>query len=163
MKTIFKHKTMKTTLILLMTLLLATGCTKDEHKDPQTIRFTEIGKGYLSGNGDEGIEKSNLVIKTKTEWETLMQKMNTSGNVTDNFTETDIDFNTYMVIAVFLDLKPTAWEVDIIKIIEGQNNITVYKSQQQFDATVIAQPYCIIKISPTNKEVVFNLKNHLNL
>ena len=57
---------MKTTLILLTTLLLTTtGCTKEDHKDPQTIRFTEIGKPYLFGNVDEGIEKSNLVIKTK--------------------------------------------------------------------------------------------------
>ena len=150
---------MKTTLILLMTIFLTTGgCTKEDHKDPQTIRFTEIGKGYLSGNGDEGIEKSNLVIKTKTEWETLMQKMNTSGNVTDNFTETDIDFNTYMVIAVFLEVKAYMWEVKINKIGNNGHEITVYGADQPFAAAVITpHPFHIVKIPKTEKQIIFNL------
>ena len=150
---------MKTTLILLMTLLLtAGGCTKEDHKDPQTIRFTEIGKGYLSGNGDEGIEKSNLVIKTKTEWETLMQKMNTSGNVTDNFTETDIDFNTYMVIAVFLEVKSSGWQVEITKITENRTNLVIDTNEIESINTVITQPFDIVKIVKTEKQIIFNLE-----
>ncbi|MGC6526129.1 MAG: hypothetical protein ACON30_07620 [Flavobacteriaceae bacterium] len=150
---------MKTTLIFLMTLLLTTGgCTKDEHKDPQTIRFTEIGKGYLSGNGAEGIEKSNLVIKTKTEWETLMQKMNTSGNVTDNFTETDIDFNTYMVIAVFdaVKMPPSSTTIEQIK---NHNNINIIYTIVDSDATVaiFGQSFHIIKMPTSNQEIMFNL------
>ena len=53
---------MKTLLILLMTLLLtAGGCTKEDHKDPQTIRFTEIGKGYL-------IKDLQGILLTDWEW-----------------------------------------------------------------------------------------------
>ena len=151
---------MKTTLILLMTLLLTTGgCTKEDHKDPQTIRFTEIGKGYLSGNGDEGIEKSNLVIKTKTEWETLMQKMNTSGNVTDNFTETDIDFNTYMVIAVFDSGRLPFSNTTIEKINASQDTINIVYTIVVSDAMggIQGQGFHIIKTPISNQEVVFNL------
>lgn len=152
---------MKTTLILLMTLLLTIGgCTEEGNKDPQTIRFTEIGKGYLSGNGAEGIEKSNLVIKTKTEWETLMQKMNTTTNITDNFTETDIDFNTYMIIAVFDSNRVLFSDTTIVKVnTYHNNNINIIYTIVVSDATVSipGQGFHIIKISISNKEVVFNL------
>lgn len=149
---------MKTTLFILTLLSALLGCN-DKNEVFKEIPFTEIGQGFLTGSGDEGIEKSNLVIKTKTEWETLMQKMDSSGNVTDNFTEKDIDFNTDMVIAVFLEVKAYYWEVKINKVENNGHNITVYGSDRPFfAASITPHPFHIVKIPKTEKQIVFNLE-----
>ena len=148
---------MKTTLLILTLVTALLGCN-EKNEISKEMAFAEIGKGHLSGNGDEGIEKSNLVIKTKTDWETLMQKMNTSGNVTDNFTETDIDFNTYMVIAVFLEVKSSGWQVEITKITENRTNLVIDTNEIESINTVITQPFHIVKIVKTEKQIIFNLE-----
>ena len=112
--------------------------------------------GALHGNGDEGISQSNLVITNDADWQNLMNQMNTVNNVTDDFTETDIDFNTYNVIAIFLDIKPSGWEVKITDITEDDTNIHVYKSEEAFLYSVMTQPFHIVKISKSYKPVIFH-------
>lgn len=145
-------------------LLSTTGCTEAEGNNnnttAQTIDFTEIGKGSLYGNGAEGIQQSNLVIKTKTEWESLMQKMNSVNNVTDNFTETDIDFNTHMVIAVFDTGRLPVSNTTIEKINASKHNINIIYTIVVSDATggILGQGFHIIKTPISNHELIFNLK-----
>lgn len=81
--------------------------------------------------------------------------MNTNNNVSDNFSETNIDFDNYMVIAVFLEIKPTGWEVEINGVVENENNITIIKEEMELDNTVITQPFHIVKIPITDKEIIF--------
>ncbi|MGB2416306.1 MAG: hypothetical protein ACPH6A_04630, partial [Flavobacteriaceae bacterium] len=71
------------------------------------------------------------------------------------FSETNIDFNTYQIIAIFKEVKPTNWEVEISSIVENANNLSVSVVETEYDFTVVTQPFHIIKISKTNKEIVF--------
>ena len=122
------------------------------------MNFTEIGKGELFTsyqNNDNGI---NLVIDNLTEWNNLINTIDNPNNVSANFTETNIDFSNFQVIAVFDKAYINGgWSIDITSIIENENNLTVnIDNLQSGDLTQISiQPFHIIKISTTNKEIVF--------
>jgi len=64
------------------------------------IEPTLIAKDNLFGNGDEGIIEQKLIISDQITWNNLMTQINSVNNVTDSFTETDIDFSEYKIIAV---------------------------------------------------------------
>ncbi len=153
-----KYQYMKTLIIILFSSFLALSCThKDENNTKsRSISFTEIGKGALYGSGSEGITQSNLVITNDTDWQNLMNQMNSVNNVSDNFTETNIDFTTYEVIAIFLDVKANGWEVSITNITEDNSNIYVDKIEKEYVNSVITQPFHIVKIPKSNKPVIFN-------
>ena len=68
-----------------------------------------------------------------------MSQMNSVNNVTDSFFVTDINFDTYLVIAVFLEVKPSGWEVRINSITENENSLVVRTNESQFDSSVITQ------------------------
>ncbi len=57
------------------------------------METTLIAKENLHGNGAEGISEQNLIISDQTTWNDLITQMNSVNNVSDNFTETDIDFS----------------------------------------------------------------------
>lgn len=148
------------TIILILSLFAVVGCDNDDDGNTnfQSTEITpvEIGKGALYGNGSEEIPQSNLVIEDETNWQNLLEQMNTNDNVSDSFSETDIDFNNYMVIAVFLEIKPTGWEVEINSIVENENNITITTEEVEFASAVITQPFHIVKIPITDKEIILN-------
>lgn len=147
-------------LLLFLSLISVVSCNNDDDNSPEfqstELTFTEVGRSSLSGNGDEGIEQSNLLINTNTDWQNLMTQMNSNGNVTLGFTETDIDFETYSIIAVFLEVKLTSWHLKITNVTENENNITVTIEDFEpiiiFDA--ITQPFHIVKIPKTDKPIV---------
>ena len=120
-----------------------------------------IGKGELYGNGKEGIIKQNLVVKTKEEWNNLMNAMNSVNNESRNFTETDIDFSNYQVIALFDEIRSSGgWSIDITDITEYQDEIivTVENLQKGGMACVMTQPYHIVKIPKSDKKIIFDDK-----
>lgn len=146
------------TIILILSFFLATSCSSDD--DSTTIQstpitFTEIGKGALFGNGSEGIAQSNIVIDNTTDWQNLMTQMNSFNNVTNEFSETNIDFSNYTVIGIFLEVKPSGWEVEISNIEENNTNLMVSKTETEADNSVITQPFHIVKIPITNKPIEF--------
>jgi len=145
------------TIILILSFFLATSCSDDDNTTTQStpITFTEIGKGALFGNGTEGIAQSNMVIDNTTDWQNLMTQMNSFNNVTNEFSETNIDFNVYTVIGVFLEVKPSGWEVEISNIEENNTNIMVSKTEIEAVNSVITQPFHIVKIPITNKPIEF--------
>ena len=132
------------------------SCDKDDNADYQSteINFTEIGKGALFGNGQEGIAQSNLTISNATEWQNLIAQMNSVNNTTNNFTETDINFNEFTVFAIFLEVKGQGWEIEIENVIENQNNISVSTVETEYETSVITQPFSIIKIPKTEKQII---------
>ncbi len=142
----------------LLTLVFFYGC-KVEDPTSQEIRaaveFQEIGKGTLGGMGQEGIEQSNLVINSQSDWQALMSQMNSHNNVTNDFNEIDIDFGQFTIIAVILELKGYGWEVEINRIIEREGSIVVSTTEQSYDTAVMSQPFHIIKIPKTDKAIVF--------
>ena len=145
---------MKNMFLIIPILLTICSCSEnDKDKD-----FDIIYNGVLNGNGEEGITQSNMVVDNTTDWESLMFQMNSVNNVTDSFFETDLDFDTYLVIAVFLEVKPSGWEVQINSITENENSLFVSTNENQFDSSVITQPFSIVKIPKTEKQIVFNLE-----
>lgn len=152
-----KLKNLFGTIFFVLCVFVFSSCNDDDDccVDIPTIDFLEIGQGTLSGGGKENISKSNLVITNDTDWQNLLNKMNTVNDVTSGFTEKMIDFDRYQVIAVFLDIKSSGWEVEIEKVTEEKGKIYVTTKEKEFASTVMTQPFCIVKIVKTDKEVVF--------
>ena len=118
------------------------------------ISPTQIAKGSLHGTGN--VQKQNTVITTALEWEALLAKMSTPNPMPSLST---IDFEQYQVIAVIDVVRPTGgWSVDITDIVEYTDKIVVTYSNLNTggDApTIITQPYHIVKIPKSVKEIEF--------
>jgi len=149
---------MKSIGLILNILLLLTGCSSDDNTKTTSIPFTEIGKGVLFTpyqNNDVGI---NLVIGSLTDWNNLISTIDNPDNVSGNFTEIDIDFSEFQIIAVFDKIHITGgWSIDIISITENEDNLTVnIDNLQNGDLTqIVIQPFHIIKIPINDKPIVF--------
>lgn len=119
---------------------------------------TLIGKGNLMGS--ENIAQQNIVISNEVSWLDLIFQMDTYNSYSSGFTETDIDFETYMLVAVFDQIYGNGGHgLEINSIYENDTEIIidVEKVNPAGDATcVISQPYYIVKIPKSNKTVVFN-------
>lgn len=149
-------KIMKNILLILTIALIS--CSSNNDNLNKNVNFSLIGQGQLHGNGAENIEKSNVVIENTTSWNDLIEKMNTVNNVSDNFTETDIDFSQYLIIAVFDNIYSNGGHsIDIISIVENEINITVKvdKLMAGDDTQIITQPFHIVKIPKTEKPIIF--------
>jgi hypothetical protein len=122
------------------------------------VKISTIAQGDLPGAGEEGITKQNSIITTESEWNKLKTAMNTINTETNNFTETEIDFAKYQVIAVFDEVKSSgSWSIDITEIIEYSDRIVVtVQNLKKGDITcVMTQPYHIVKIPVTEKKIEF--------
>ena len=146
---------MKASLVLTLFLFISCETDRDSSTHVNLIDYTEISKGALYGNGLEGIEKSNMVITNDDDWQILINKMNTVNKATEGFTETKINFNFYTLIAVFLDVKPNGWEIFISNIEEKSQEIIVFTTETEGFNLVINQPYHIVKIPKTHKQIQF--------
>ena len=148
---------MKNMFLILSILLTIYSCNKNDDNQvfPQNKEFDVIYNGALSGNGSEGITQSNMVINNTNDWENLMSQMNSVNNLSDNFSETDIDFNDYIIIAVFLEVKSNGWEIEITNITENENSLVVSTNETELISSVITQPFSIVKIRRTEKTIEF--------
>lgn len=144
-------------IIALLFILILISCNNDDDSntpfEPLDLNFTTIGQGQMTGN--EGILQSNLVIDNENDWNNLLNQMNSSFAVTDlYFNSTQIDFETEMAIAIFLEVKQNGCIVEITSVIENQSNINVFYDEIQQITAIINQPFHIIKISKINKPIV---------
>jgi hypothetical protein len=149
------------TIILILSLILAMSCNKDDNNSQfqsTEITFTEIGKGELFTsyqNNDNGI---NLVIDNLTDWNNLISIIDNPNNVSANFTEINIDFSAFQVIAIFDQLHNSGgWSIDVTTITENEDNLVVnIDNLQTGDLTqIVIQPFHIIKIPINDKPIVF--------
>lgn len=148
---------MKKLLSLIVLLPLVTiGCSNDDNEAVNTPP-QEIAQGWLSYN--EVFTNENIVITSSTQWEELLSEMEAvNEGITNTFTETDIDFNTYEILASF-QVKNGTTTVDITAVTENESNITVtVKNLQQGLTQDVAHPFHIVKIQKSNKPVVFELE-----
>ena len=152
-------KTMMNKLLGIALLLFALNCksTQPQEKiNDETVVL--IGNGNLYGSGSEGIGKANLVISSKEDWNNLMEKMDAVNDVSSSFSETDIDFSKFRIIAVFDGIKSTGGHSIALSIIENSDRILVEvlrKSPDGLATSVMTQPYCIAKIPKSDLPVVF--------
>ena len=141
-----------------------TSCKDKEKCEP----FVLIGKSSLSGC--EGISQQDIVIKTQEEWEDFKTIMNTDYNQikssnykeTDSFSETEIDFDLYQIIAVIDEKRPDGcWGMEIKCITEDTYRIVVTIQVKSSVSKGFAcvnmehQPYHIVKIPVSTKKIEF--------
>lgn len=148
-------------LYLLTFILLLLSCEKEGERGqtPQkNMDFTLIGKGNLTSGGVEEITKSNIVIKSMDRWNELITRMDTGNDVSGGFTETNVDFNSFTIIAVFDEVKSNGGHsIDIIEIAEQENTIQV-KIDNLLKGnltTVMTQPFHIVKFEKKEKDIEF--------
>jgi hypothetical protein len=131
----------------------------DEPFNPINIEFDGLGSGNLFGGGSEDILPGNYVIDNENEWNILLDKMNSfNTNTTNDFTTTNINFQTNIIIAVFDEIRMNnGFLISVANITENQNNLTVdvVQSNPGSIQSVITQPYQIVRIPITNKPIVF--------
>ncbi len=145
-------------LITLLTLLTV-ACEPNNDENHENLEFVLISKGILAGGGAEGIEKQNLVITDKGSWDNLMGQMNAVNKINE-FSETDIDFSKFMVIAVFESIKSSGGFGLDLEITGDTDAITVSITELtpkpgDFVTTMLTQPYYIVKIPVTDLPIVF--------
>ena len=84
--------------------------------------------------------------------------MDSANNVSDNFTETDIDFSKYTIIAIFAEIKGNGGHSLELNIITNSDNIIVNITNlvpQEDCSNVITQPFHIVKIQNFNLPIKF--------
>jgi len=149
---------MKIFLIAILSILALSCNEADDNSNSVTIESTLIAKDNLYGGGNEGIIEQNLVISDQATWDALMTQMNSVNNVTNTFTETVIDFSEYKIIAVFDAIKANAGHSIELYITSNSESIFVNVTDLTPGgnaATVITQPFHIVKIQATNLPIVF--------
>lgn len=140
--------------ISLLTICLI-SCSKDKVPFvPAPIEFIEIAKGHISGK--ENIPESCTLINNSVEWEALLTQMDLSMTVLAEINEQDIDFENYSIVALFLEVKGSIWEVQIDEMIEFEHEIHLSTSEIESILTAISQPYHIVKIPKTQKNLILN-------
>jgi hypothetical protein len=150
---------MKKVMLAIGFALILIGCNShDIEKSPEKeIPVVEIMRDNLFGAGSEKIPKQDLIIKSQSEWtnlQTAINSVNSSG-----IAETEIDFTKYTVIAVFDKLRSNGgWSIDITAISETADKIIVSVSNLQTGngTAVMTQPFHIVKIPVSKKEIEFN-------
>lgn len=145
-------------LFVLVLAVLLQGCSSDATQASQAIDAVLIGQGNLYGNGAENIPKQNIVIRNQSDWNALKQKMDTRNPVSNSFSETAIDFDAFQIIAVFDEIKGSGGHsIDITGIVENDDRIvvTIQNLNSGGATSVMTQPYHIVKIPKSKKQVVF--------
>tara|TARA_Y100000815_G_scaffold248595_1_gene249829 strand:+ start:307 stop:759 length:453 start_codon:yes stop_codon:yes gene_type:complete len=146
-------------LLGIVILLLAVNCKSTENKAKMVEEnVILIGEGNLYGSGSEGIEQQNLVITSESEWKELLTKMDSVNKVSDSFSQTEIDFSKYSIIAVFDAVKNSGGHSLELDINETKNKVLVKvkrKSPEGMATMVMTQPYYIVKIPESETPIVF--------
>lgn len=148
----------KNVIIILLSILVLSCNSDDDNSRTVNVESTLIAKDALYGNGREGISEQNLVITDQSNWNDLIDQMNTVNIESNNFSETDIDFSEYMVIAVFDEIRESGGYSMELNITSTPENIIVNVidiTPEGNDTTVIIQPYHIVKISTSDLPIIF--------
>jgi hypothetical protein len=148
---------MKILISILAISILTFSCSNDSGSQTKRVEFTEIAKGFLAGDGAEGIIEQNIVINNESDWNDLKTKMNTVNNETDKFSETEIDFTIYQIIAVFDQIYTNGgYSINITNISENETNIFVKIENllKGNDTFIITQPYYLAKILNSDLTVI---------
>jgi hypothetical protein len=148
----------KNVLTILLSIFVLSCNSNDNNSGMVNIESTLISKGNLFGNGAEGIIEQNLIIADQISWNNLITQMNSANNVSNSFTETNIDFSEYIVIAVFEQIKVNGGHSLELNIISNSENIIVSVTNlgANGNATaLITQPYHIVKIKNSDLPILF--------
>jgi hypothetical protein len=142
--------------LLIFTSLFAFGCsTPNDSSNMADVESELIAKGDLSGIGTEDISNQYFSITNQIEWENFISQIDVTNEVSSGFSEQNIDFSEYVVIAVIDQVRNTSGYSIALEISTNYEKIFIESnlSSPSLDgvvATVISQPYHIVKIAKTN-------------
>ncbi len=146
---------MKTLILTFISFFMLLSCNNsDDSFSPQNITPILIGKNSIS---NPSTPLQNSLITNQAQWDILLSTMNSVNNVSNNFTESSIDFNNFDIVAVFRNpISNSSSTVDITSIVETENQrvVTVQNLIDGVSADV-AQPFHIVKIPKSTKPIVF--------
>lgn len=143
-------------LLALPFLFILTGCSTETENLYNGIEITDIAVGNLLAN--EVIPQQKLVITTQAVWDELLTDMESVG-ATEDFSGTEIDFNSYKVLAVFDKIRPhTGHSIKVNQVLEADDHLLVKVSTQNTESgfTVLVQPFHLVKIRKNAKPVFFD-------
>ncbi|MFT6815045.1 MAG: hypothetical protein ACJAZ3_000943 [Sphingobacteriales bacterium] len=148
-----------TTLTIILTLSLF-ACKKENVVEQPSPKFETktIAQSELYGNGNEGIVKQNLVISNDEDWANIMAQMDSVNDVSSSFSETDVDFTKYQIVASFDEVKSSGGHSLVLDIEEKTSTIEITVTHVMGDGittSVMNQPFNLIKVSKDSREVVF--------
>ena len=146
-------RTLSIVILLAGAFIVLSGC--EEEKYPKTLDFTLIGKGTMRENESGNLNKQNVVISDSIQWQNLLSAMDLHSSVSSSLTETNIDFDKFQLIVVIDSIRPNLCKINIKSITENKSDISVCTEKTSYDATVVTQPFCIVKIGKTNKNINF--------
>jgi len=142
--------------IAAMTLLLS-GLFSCAANKEETIPFVTIGSGQC------GIwPKQEIIITSQEEWENFILPLPKSE--IDRFSETEINFEEFQIIAAIDDIRPdSGWSMAITCIMEYSYfivvTITVFADINGVSLSEERRPYYIVKIPASMKRIDFNIKH----
>lgn len=154
---------MKNSLLYILVLCVF-GCkttikkVKTEHPKMETTEFKVIAKGHLYGSGEEGFSKQNLIVTNQNDWNTLITQIDTVNKVSMGFTDTKIDFSKELVVAIFDEVKASGGHRIELEITQNSTHTLVevaHIAPKGMAASVITQPYYIIKMTKNNLPILF--------
>jgi hypothetical protein len=134
------------------------ACSAAQPAGGQTVSFTFIDQGSQS----RVRKRKSLVIKSAEEWENLLQTYRRPHDSVQS--GAPIDFDREMVIAVFMDEKPSGgYGIAITGITaryeKQQLRITIRERNPPpnvFSTQALTQPYHIIKLAKIELPIVFS-------
>lgn len=147
----------------LLTLILF-SCKKEKYTcESADFSRENIQRSALYGAGDENISEQNLVITSDKEWKNLLNKMNSVNDESSQFSKTEIDFDTQMIIACFDPVRSNggfSLSIDTVYHNGNQINVEIVRTDASagggLTTQVITQPYEIIAVTRCDDPVVFN-------
>ena len=158
---------MKSIILIASVLFSLYGCGGDDTFKTTSLNFTEIGKGELYSTSYTNNGNSvNRVIDNLDEWQNLASTMVFNRTIIDdvpfkasviNFTEVDIDFSKYQIIAIFDCEEMPPSKTDIKTITEYENEIIVKYETVGSTAAVafLGQSFHIVKMLSSKKPIKF--------
>ena len=151
---------MRMTVLIILAISTSYSCSvfKQEILKKNNIPFQVIAKGNLKGAGSEGVCESNIIIKTKKDWDTLLLKLNSSRVNLYEFSNLSIDFDKNIILACFDGVQSSgSHSIKVVDVIEYRKEVRVFYSKLELEGPstqAFIQPYVIVKVPKTQKEYV---------
>ena len=147
-------------LLFLSTVILFIAC-KSHQKTMKNKAFAYelIVQSTLHGNGAEGFKSGLYKISDNAQWQAFLKKINTVNNESSKFNPGNLDFDKFMIVAIFDKILSHGGVKFYIDKVENTRDtvkfITKHQAPQgQMTIQVMNQPYILIKIKKTDKVLV---------
>ena len=151
-----RNPNFKNTFLFLISLLVFSSCSEDDIYDGEEIYFESIAQHYLSTGED--FSEQQLVIRDRESWEELLAQLNSVNDQTKYFSRTQFNFSEEILLVVIDKFRPNGGHsIAVSTLLKEDDEIVaiITKPQQGNETTMVMQPYHIISIEKTNKNIGF--------